>query len=68
MAPSRVDLNKKQTKSSINQVEEDHFYLDRMARSVDPYPSHTTVDYVNSLTAKSVLAGEKLVATYSNST
>ncbi len=25
---------------------EDPFYLDRMARSVSPYPSQATVDYV----------------------
>jgi hypothetical protein len=46
MAPSRVDPNKKPAKSSINQVEEDPFYLDRMARSANPYPSQATVDYV----------------------
>ncbi len=46
MARSRVDPNKKQAKSSINQVEKDPFYLDRMVRSVNPYPSQATVDYV----------------------
>jgi hypothetical protein len=46
MVPSRVDPNKKQAKSSINQVEEDPFYLDRMARSVNPFPSQATVDNV----------------------
>jgi hypothetical protein len=35
MAPSRVDPNKKQAKSSIDQMEEDSFYLDRMARTVN---------------------------------
>ncbi len=45
MAPSRVDPNKKQAKSSIDQVEEDPLYLDRMARSVNPLPSQATVDY-----------------------
>jgi hypothetical protein len=34
MAPSRVDPNQKQAKSSIDQVEEDPFYIDRMARTV----------------------------------
>ncbi len=46
MAQSRVDPNKKQAKSSINQVEKDPFYLDRMVRSANPYPSQATVDYV----------------------
>ncbi len=32
MVPSRVDPNKKQAKSSIDQVEEDLFYIDTMAR------------------------------------
>ncbi len=45
MAPSRVDPNKKQAKSSINQVEEDPFYLDRMARIINQFPSQATVDY-----------------------
>jgi len=45
MVPSRVDPNKKQAKSSINQVEEDPFYLDRIARSDNPFPSQATVDY-----------------------
>ncbi len=34
MVPSREDPNKKQVKSSIDQVEEDPFYIDRMARTV----------------------------------
>jgi hypothetical protein len=34
MAPSRVDPNQKQAKSSIDQVEEDPFFIDRMARTV----------------------------------
>jgi hypothetical protein len=46
VAPSRVDPNKKQAKSSINQAKEDPFYLDRMARNVNPYPSQATVEYV----------------------
>jgi hypothetical protein len=45
MAPSRADPNKKQAKSSINQVEEDPFYLDRIARSDNPFPSQATVVY-----------------------
>ncbi len=45
MAPSRVDPNKKNVKSSINQVEEDPFYLDRMARTVNSFPSQATVNY-----------------------
>jgi hypothetical protein len=45
MAPSRVDPNKKQAKFSIDQVEDDPFYLDRMARTVNLYPSQATVDY-----------------------
>jgi hypothetical protein len=45
MAPSRVDPNKKQAKSSINQVEEDSFYLDRLARTVNSFPSQVTVSY-----------------------
>jgi hypothetical protein len=43
MAPSRVDPNKKQAKSSIDQVEEDPFYLDRMARTVNFFLSQATV-------------------------
>ena len=42
MVPSRVDPNKKLAKSSINQVEEDPFYIDRMARTVS-CSSHATV-------------------------
>jgi hypothetical protein len=34
MVPSRVDPNKKQAKSSIDQLEEDLFYIDTMARTV----------------------------------
>jgi hypothetical protein len=34
MAPSRVDPNPKQAKSSIDQVEEDLFCIDRMAKTV----------------------------------
>jgi hypothetical protein len=45
MAPSRTDLNKKQAKSSINQVEEGPIYLDRMARAVNSFPSQATVNY-----------------------
>jgi hypothetical protein len=44
MVPRRVDQNKKQANSSINQVNKDPFYLDRMARSVNPFPSQATVD------------------------
>ncbi len=47
MAPSRVDPNKKQAKASINQVEQDSFHLNRMGRSVNPYPSQATVNYAN---------------------
>jgi hypothetical protein len=47
MVPSRVDPNKKQAKSSIDQMEEDPFYLERMARSVNPFPSQATVDNAN---------------------
>jgi hypothetical protein len=42
MAPSRVDPNRKQAKSSTDQVEEDPFYIDRMARTVSA-PSQATV-------------------------
>jgi hypothetical protein len=42
MAPSRVDPNRKQAKSSIDQVEEDLFVFDRMARTVSA-PSQSTV-------------------------
>jgi hypothetical protein len=42
MAPSRVDPNWKQAKSSIDQVEEDPFYFDRIARTVLA-PSQATV-------------------------
>ncbi len=45
MAPSRVDPNKKQAQSSIDQVEEDPFYLDRMARTVNSFSSQVTVSY-----------------------
>jgi hypothetical protein len=46
MMPSRVDPNKKQAKSSIDQVEEDPFYLDRMAKSVNLFSSEATGDTV----------------------
>jgi hypothetical protein len=42
MAPSRVDPNRKQAKSSIDQVGEDPFVFDRMARTVSA-PSQSTV-------------------------
>jgi hypothetical protein len=42
MVPSRVDPNWKQAKSSIDQVEEDPFVFDRMARTVSA-PSQSTV-------------------------
>jgi hypothetical protein len=42
MAPSRVDPNQKQGKSSVDQVEEDLFVFDRMARTVSA-PSQSTV-------------------------
>jgi hypothetical protein len=42
MAPGRVNSNKKRAKSSINQVEEELFYIDTMARTV-PGPSQATV-------------------------
>ena len=42
MAPSRVDPNRKQAKSSIDQVEEDLFHIDRMARTVSA-PSRAAV-------------------------
>ncbi len=41
MAPSRVDPNWKHAKSSIDQVEEDPFVFDRMARTVSA-PSQST--------------------------
>ncbi len=41
MAPSRVDPNRKQAKSSIDQVEEDPFVFDRKARTVSA-PSQST--------------------------
>ncbi len=34
MAPSRVDPNQKQAKTSIDQVEEDPFCIDRIAKTV----------------------------------
>jgi hypothetical protein len=46
MVPSRVDPNKKQAKSLIDQVEDDTIYLDRMARSVNFFPNQATVDNV----------------------
>ncbi len=42
MAPSRVDPNQKQAKSSIDQVEEDPFCFDRLAKTVSA-PSQATV-------------------------
>jgi hypothetical protein len=42
MAPSRVDPNRKQAKSSIDQVEEDPFCFDRLAKTVSA-PSQATV-------------------------
>jgi hypothetical protein len=42
MAPSRVDPNWKQAKSSIDQGEEDPFVFDRMARTVSA-PSQSIV-------------------------
>ncbi len=42
MAPSRVDSNKKQAKSSLDQVEEDLFYFDRMGTTISA-PSQATV-------------------------
>jgi hypothetical protein len=42
MAPSRVDPNQKEAKSSIDQMEEDPFIFDRMARTVSA-PSQFTV-------------------------
>jgi hypothetical protein len=42
MAPSRVDPNQKQAKSSIDQVKEDLFHIDNMARTVSA-PSQATV-------------------------
>jgi hypothetical protein len=42
MAPSRVDPNKKQAKSSIDQVEEDPFCNDRMAKTVSA-PSQASI-------------------------
>jgi hypothetical protein len=42
MAPCRVDPNQKQAKSSIDQVEEDLFHIDRMARTISA-PSQATV-------------------------
>jgi hypothetical protein len=48
MAPNRVDPNQKQAKSSIDQVEEDLFHIDRMARTVSA-PSQATVDLAGHL-------------------
>ncbi len=42
MTPSRVDPNKKQAKYSINQMEEDPFYLDTMGQSVNQFLSQAT--------------------------
>jgi hypothetical protein len=41
MVPSRVDPNRKQAKSSIDQVEEELFCIDKMARTVSG-PSQAT--------------------------
>jgi hypothetical protein len=46
MAPSRVDPNWKQAKSSIDQVEEDPFIFDRMARIVSA-PNQSTVHFAD---------------------
>jgi hypothetical protein len=42
MVPSRVDPNRKQAKSSIDQVEEDLFCFDGLAKTVSA-PSQATV-------------------------
>jgi hypothetical protein len=42
MVPSRVDPNQKQPKSSIDQVKEDPFCFDRLAKTVSA-PSQATV-------------------------
>jgi hypothetical protein len=42
MVPSGVDPNQKQANSSIDQVEEDPFCIDRMAKTVSA-PSQATV-------------------------
>jgi hypothetical protein len=42
MVPSTVDPNRKQAKSSIDQVKEDQFCIDRMAKTVTA-PSQATV-------------------------
>jgi hypothetical protein len=42
MTPNRVDSNKKQAKSSINRVEEDLIWIDRMGTTVSA-PSQATV-------------------------
>jgi hypothetical protein len=42
MAPSRVDPNRKEAKSSIDQVEEDSFCFDRLVKTVSA-PSQATV-------------------------
>jgi hypothetical protein len=42
MVPSRVNPNRKQAKSSIDQVEEDPFCFDRLAKTVSA-PSQATV-------------------------
>ncbi len=42
MAPSRVDPNRKEAKSSIDQMEEDPFCIDRMAKTVSA-PSQASV-------------------------
>jgi hypothetical protein len=42
MVPARVDLKKKQAKSSIGRVEEELFCIDRMARTVSG-PSQASI-------------------------
>jgi hypothetical protein len=42
MVPSRVDQNRKEAKSSIDQVEVDPFHFDRLAKTVTA-PSQATV-------------------------
>ncbi len=44
MAPSRADPNRKQAKSSIDQVEEDPFVFDRMARTVSAKRKRDGID------------------------
>jgi hypothetical protein len=44
MAPSRVDPNRKQAKFSIDQVKEDPFVFDRMARTVSAKRKRDGID------------------------